>query len=336
MRTILILLSIVIQIVRTEGQDIHFVNHDIGKMLLNPSYAGKNDKDLMAGMLYRDQWTEMGKLYRTYSLAGEMLLPARSSTSGNLAVGLWIDRDNAGLVRLSTNQVGLSVAYHALLNQTNKFSGGIYVGLLNQHLDESNMQWGSQYNGVYYDASLPSNENLGTQSFTRPDVGAGLSYMFNNRKQKGEGVMVQGGFSMYHLNKPDMSYTASGTDHLHVRKVFHISSMVDIPQSIVTLSPSVLYMLQGSSQELCLSFRGIVDITKSNLKGGNIQKLWAGFHYRNRDAVIAEIGIQSHDVAVTFSYDWTVSGLKAKGVGAFELGVRFVGKVFKTSGSRLL
>ncbi len=336
MRTITVTIIALGLFVHGISQDIHFINQEITKTLLNPSYAGQNEKDLMAGIIYRDQWSEMGKIYKTYSLAGELLLPNQSRRAGTLGVGLWIDRDNAGYVRLGTNQIGFSVAYHAKLNDENTFSGGIYGGILNQHLTEDNMRWDSQYNGVYFDAALSSNENFSSNSFTRPDVGAGLSYMFNNRKQKGEGIMIKAGFSMYHLNKPDMSYTSNGTDRLHVRNVFHITSMIDIPKSIVAVNPSVIFMNQGASKELCMSLRGIFDVTKSNLKGGNIQKLWAGFHYRNKDAVIAEIGIQSYNVAVSFAYDWTISSLKGKGIGAFELGIRFNQELFKSTSNRLL
>lgn len=318
------------------AQDIHFVNQDITKTIYNPSYAGKNDQSMMAGIIYRDQWSEMGKLYKTYSLGGEILLPNQSRQAGNLGLGLWIDRDNAGYVRLGTNQIGLSVAYHAKLNDENVFSGGIYGGILNQHLSQDNMRWDSQYNGIYYDESLSSNETFSANSITKPDVGAGISYTFSNRKQKGEGVSIQAGYAMYHLNKPDMSYTTSGTDKLHTRSVFHLNSIIDIQKTIVAVNPSVLYMQQGKSSELCMSLKGIFDITKSKMKGGNIQKLWAGFHYRNKDAVVAEIGIQSYNVAVSFAYDWTISSLKGKGIGAFEIGLKYQYQLFKSSSNRLL
>ncbi len=318
------------------SQDIHFVNHDITKTLLNPSYAGRNDHSFMAGIIYRDQWSEMGKIYKTYSLASEILIPNQSRNAGTLGLGLWIDRDNAGLVRLGTNQLGISVAYHTKLNEENTFSGGIYGGILNQHLSQENMRWDSQYNGIYYDANLSSNENFANYSLTKPDVGFGINYSLNNRKQKTEGIFLKVGYAMYHLNKPDLSYTSSGTDKLHIRSVFHITSIIDIPKSIVAINPSVLYMKQGSSTELVLSLRGIFDITKSNMKSSNIQKLWAGFNYRNKDAFIAEIGVQSYNVGVSFAYDWTISNLKGKGIGAFELGIKYQYQMFKISSNRLL
>jgi|YNPMSStandDraft_1061717.scaffolds.fasta_scaffold07221_2 type IX secretion system PorP/SprF family membrane protein len=322
--------------INSYAQDIHFVNQDITKTLLNPSYAGRNDQSFMAGIIYRDQWSEMGKLYKTYSLASEMLIPNQTRNAGSLGIGLWLDRDNAGLVRLGTNQVGLSVAYHTKLSEENTFSGGIYGGILNQHLTQDNMRWDSQYNGIYYDANLSSNENFANYSLTKPDVGFGLSYSYNNRKQKSEGILLQTGYSMYHLNKPDMSYTSSGTDKLHIRSVFHINSIIDISKSIVAVNPSVLFMKQGTSTQLAMSLRGIFDITKSNMKASNIQKLWAGFHYRNKDAIIAEIGVQSYNVGVTFAYDWTISSLKGKGIGAFELGIKYQYQMFKISSNRLL
>ncbi|MCX7863347.1 MAG: PorP/SprF family type IX secretion system membrane protein [Bacteroidales bacterium] len=336
MKTKYILIVSLFLSVNFYAQDIHFINQDITKTILNPSYAGKNEQSLMTGIVYRDQWSELGKIYKTYTLAGEILLPNQSRQAGNLGVGLWIDRDNAGYVRLGTNQVGLSIAYHAKLNDQNIFAGGIYGGVLNQHLSQDNMRWDSQYNGIYYDASLSSNETFSAQSITKPDVGAGISYHFSNRKQKGEGISIQTGFAMYHLNKPDLSYTSSGTDKLHTRNVFHLSSIVDISRTIISLNPSVLYMQQGKSTELSLSFKSIFDITKSQMKGGNIQKIWAGFHYRNKDAIIAEIGIQSYNVAFSFAYDWTISSLKGKGIGAFELGLKYQYQLFKMSSNRLL
>lgn len=336
MKTGYIFIAICILITSVNAQDMHFVNQDISKTLLNPSYAGKNDQSFMAGIVYRDQWSEMGKLYKTYSLASEVLIPNKSRNAGSLGIGLWLDRDNAGLVRLGTNQVGLSVAYHAKLNEENTFSGGIYGGILNQHLTQDNMRWDSQYNGTYYDANLSSNENFSDYNITKPDVGFGLNYAFNNRKQKSEGLMVQAGYAMYHLNKPEMSYTSSGSDKLHIRSVVHLNSIIDIPKSIVAVNPCVLFMKQGSSSQLTMSMRGIFDITKSNMKASNIQKLWAGFHYRNKDAIIAEIGVQSYNVGVTFAYDWTISSLKGKGIGAFEIGIKYQYQMFKMSSNRLL
>jgi len=318
------------------AQDIHFVDQEVSKTLLNPSFAGKNEKDFMGGIIYRDQWTELGKLYKTYSFAGELLIPSQTRTAGSLGLGLWIDRDNAGFVRLGTNQLGFSIAYHARLNDENIFSGGIYAGILNQHLTEDNMKWDSQYNGYYYDQNLSSNENISHYSYTKPDVGTGISYSFDNRRTKSEGIKIQLGYAMYHLNKPEMSYTSNSSDKLNIRSVAHLSSIVDIPKSIVSINPVILYMQQGQSTQLRMSLRGIFDITKSSMKGGNIQKIWAGFHYRNKDAVIAEVGIKSYNVGVSFSYDWTISSLKGKGIGAFEIALNYTTQIFKVSSNRLL
>ncbi len=336
MRTIFFNLWFLLLLINSTAQDMHFVNQEITKSFHNPSYVGHNEKDFMIGMIYRDQWSEMEKLYKTYSLFGELLLPNKSRRSGDLGIGLLISRDNAGYVRLGTNQVGLTIAYHTKLNDENSFSGGIYGGILNQHLLQDNMKWDSQYNGIYYDAALSSNENIASYNFTKPDMGAGLSYTFNNRKQKSDGFLLQAGFSMFHLNKPEMSYTSDGTDKLNIRQVFHLNGIYDIPRSIVAVNPTIVFMSQGPSKELLMSLRGIFDITKSSLKGGNIQKLWAGFNYRIKDAVIAEIGIQSYNVAISFAYDWTISTLKAKGIGAFELGLKYNLSMFKSSSNRLL
>jgi len=337
MKTHIIIVVAILISVQANAQDIHYVNQDLTKTLLNPSYAGINDKDFIAGIIYREQWSQLQKIYRTYSFASELLLNSQNRSGGNIAFGIWYDRDDAGTAQIATNQLGLSVAYHAKIAERQFFSGGIYGGMLNKHLSQDNMQWDSQYNGSYYDGSLSSNEDIRYFSYTKPDVGAGISYMFNNRDQKDFGQMFRVGIAMYHLNKPDMTFTDYEGDELYRNLVMNASGIIDLPHLIVSLNPAFTYMRQGPSHEMLFGVNGIFDVSsKSKLKGGNIQSMWVGMHYRAGDAAIMEIGIKTYDVSVTFSYDWTVSLLKGNGIDAFEIGLKYSKNIFKHTGNRLL
>jgi type IX secretion system PorP/SprF family membrane protein len=338
MKTIKIIISIILLAQIVNSQDLHYVQQDITKTLINPSYAGINSEEFSAGIIYRDQWNQYGQTYKTYGFGGELRLK-NSAFLKNVGIGLWFDRDNAGIMQIATNQLGVSIAYHTKLATQHQFSAGIYAGMLNKTLSNSEMQWESQYNGMYYDANANSNETINKYTQTKPDVGVGGNYKFNNKNNKGYGQIYQLGVSAYHLNKPDMSYTSINVDPLYIRTVINAKSIIDIPGSMVSINPAITYMMQGPSKEMLLSLRGIFDLSKSkNRSESNLQLLWAGVHYRAKDAAVLELGMQTFNVAVSFSYDWTVSSLSFTDnrTGAFEISIKYTKRDSKYKGNSLL
>ena len=168
------------------SQDIHFSNMDYSPMTLNPGLAGAN-YDLQAISNYRTQWNAVpgAAPFSTIAVSADMRLnPNKRQRSGNIALGINFFNDQAGVNRISTNNVALSLAYHLFVGDKSTVGLGLQSGFGQRTLDAANGMWGSQYDGLTYNAALPSGENLGSPSFSFLDAGAGFVYTYGSDESR--------------------------------------------------------------------------------------------------------------------------------------------------------
>ena len=113
-----------------------------------------------------------------------------------------------------------------------------------------------------------------------------------------------------------------------IQKVLYKAfAMYDMPiRGNLFLTPQVFYQRYGNTQELLtqakISF--LLDESKGIFVNGGLGARWG-------DSANILLGVDIKDVKVQFAYDINTSGLTpASGsVGAFELGVSYIGKVYK-------
>lgn len=299
----------------TLSQDIHFSNMDFSPLTLNPGLAGAN-YDLQAISNYRTQWNAVpgAAPFNTIAVSADMRLnPNKRQRSGNLAAGINFFNDQAGVNRISTNNVALSLAYHLFVGDKSTVGLGLQTGFGQRTLDAANGMWGSQYDGFAYNSALPSGENLGTPSFSYLDAGAGVVYTYGSdesRMRANDNIKINAGYAVYHVNRPNFSFTG-GDDNLYMRHSIFANSSIGIGSTNFAIEPGVYTQIQGPSTEILMGSDVRVLINEGSKVTGNIQRtsVAMGVYYRNRDAVVSRIMFNYSGMAIGFSYDFNVSSL---------------------------
>jgi type IX secretion system PorP/SprF family membrane protein len=311
------LIIIVLGIVSTNSfaQDIHFSNMEFSPMTLNPALAGAN-YDLQAISNYRTQWNAVpgAAPFNTIAVSADMRLnPNKRQRSGNLAAGINFFNDQAGVNRISTNNVAISLAYHLFVGDNSTIGLGLQSGFGQRTLDAANGMWGSQYDGIQYNSSLSSGENLGTPSFSYLDAGAGVVYTYGtdeSRMRANDNVRINAGYAVFHVNRPSFSFTG-GDDNLYMRHSLFANASISVGSTNFAIEPGVYTQVQGPSTEILMGSDIRVLLKEGSKVTGNIQRtsVAMGVFYRNRDAVVARAMFNYSGMAIGFSYDFNISSL---------------------------
>lgn len=314
------------------AQDIHFSQFYMNPLQQNPAMAGAV-YGLEANINYKDQWRAIGAPYKTFALGYHMRYEKKRSQNGFLAGGLNFFNDKAGDSKMGTNHGGLTLAYHVKADNYNRIGAGVNVGYFQRSIDYSNLQWATQFDGTAYNSALPGGLAPGQASFTRMDVGAGVSWVYNNtggdiKVTDNHDLNFNAGVAVMHLNRPKFSFV--GTDErLPMKVVVHGNGVISLGESSkMALCPGFMYYRQGPAQEIyvgtLLRYLLSQDSKFTGFKNG--AAMYWGAYLRTRDAVTAKFILEYAGWGFGVSYDFNVSTLQAASNtrGGLELSLRFV------------
>jgi type IX secretion system PorP/SprF family membrane protein len=184
------------------AQDMHFTQFYSSPLYLNPAFAG-SDVCSRVTLAYRNQWPGINKTYRSYLLGMDHLFQEK-----NIGIGLLVGNDVAGSGNLRTTIINPMIAYQARINRELAVRGAIQPGITMRTINFNNLLFGDQ---IGRGGNVPSVE-APTQSRTFFDLGAGI--LMYSRK-------YWGGFSIYHLNRPDESLSGIEGATLPIRYTVH-------------------------------------------------------------------------------------------------------------------
>jgi type IX secretion system PorP/SprF family membrane protein len=312
------------------AQDIHFSQFDETPLELNPANTGVHH-DVRMIVNYKNQWKTVGSPYKTFALSGELKLLKQKKHQ--VGIGILFFNDKAGDANMATTQGNLSLSGIININDKSLVSGGLMAGFTQRSMNTTKLQWGNQYDGMAYNASLSTGEpsSLTSYNYTFADFGAGLQYSYgtnemyisaNNAKKLNIGV------SVFHPHQPAYSYYRDASEKLHMKLVFHGDAAIGIPNSNLVLKPSYIVFVQGSTKEITpgMTFQYILQEASRYTGIKKPAALSLGCYYRVQDAAIAIIKFEYANYAIGFSYDINMSKLKTvtDTRGGFELSLRFI------------
>lgn len=314
--------------VRSYAQDLHFSQYFNSPLLVNPANTGFNpDYDFRVGANYRNQWANVGSPYKTMSAWGDVKVFANRFENGWMGVGGALYKDVAGSGNLSRTSGFASVAYHQMLGYNSLLSGGFSIGFTSKSVDVSKLTLDNQWNGKFFDITIPSNEPFLYSRTSYLDFNVGLNYAYF----ASENVYFNAGVSIMHVNRPRENFLDPTVydDRLFRRYTAFVNSNIKL-QDIWIINPNVYVSKMGNAWETVIGFNANRD-----LSGDGSKQLILGLYYRNQDALIPMAGYEVNDMRFTFSYDATISTLNNfNGTrGAYELSIIKSG-VFPSSGSR--
>ena len=285
------------------AQDLHFSQFFNNPLLTNPANTGFiPDADYRVGASYRNQYSNiMAVPYKTISVYGDAQVFRDKIQTGWLGLGGVILRDVAGTGSLTSTKIYGSIAYHQMLGLSSLLTAGFNVGWANKRVDQNKLTFPDQFDGHFFDGSLPTSVQLVNNSVSYFDMQAGLNYAYFPT----ENIYINAGYSIQHVNEPRETFFADdGSSKLSMRHIGFLNGIFKLNDNVI-INPAAYYTTQAKSSELVAGLNAAY-----NLSGDGSKQIIGGLFYRYRDAVIPTVGLQINNVRFTFSYDVTSSALK--------------------------
>ncbi len=289
------------------AQDPEFTQFYANPIYLNPAMAGSHGCPRI-NLNHRNQWPSLSGTFITNTLSYDQYF---ESIGGGIAISFM--NDMAGKNTLNWNAVNVAYSYHLAVNRKFSFLLGAQAGWNQKFLDWSKLSFGDQidpHSGfVYQTGDLPRgrlNGNWGTRGFF--DASAGIV---------GFSEHFYFGFAAKHLNTPDQTLILSDEgSKLPMRFTGHMGATIPLGgkskyATPTSLSPNVIYTYQDEFMQLNL---GMI------IKYGAFT---AGAYWREGDAFILLIGVDSGTFKFGYSYDITTSKLTNASGGSHELSMGF-------------
>jgi len=298
------------------AQDLHFSQFFNNPLLTNPANTGFiPDADYRLGASYRNQYSNiMAVPYKTISVYGDAQVFRNKIETGWLGLGGVILHDVAGSGSLASTKIYGSVAYHQMLGLSSLLTAGFNVGWANKRIDQSKLTFPDQFDGHFFDASLPTSAQLLNNNVSYFDMQAGLNYAYFPT----EDIYINAGYSIHHVNQPkETFFEDNGDSRLSMRHIGFINGIFKMNENVI-INPNIYYTTQAKSTELMLGMNAAY-----NLSGDGAKQIIGGLYYRYGDAVIPMVGLEINNIRFTFSYDVTASALKNfnHSLGAAEFNV---------------
>lgn len=333
MKNLFCLIFIILFASSIVAQDIHFSQYNDAPLMTNPSLAGFFDGSHRVSLNYKNQWRSIGNAFNTYAISYDAPVTSTSKgKTGFLALGVNVFNDIAGDVKLSNLIGNLNIAYHLRLSDEQMLSAGLYGGFGQRSIDQNSMQWDSQYDGTSgFDGTLPSNETFNFQSFGYADFGFGMNWSLvhnSTNMTSNNGLKVNAGFSVSHVNKPSFEFFSSSKESLDMRITAHAKALIEISGTNTAIMPTILTQFQGSQKEIVPGMMARYTLREQSKYTGFINDAYLSFggYFRTGDAVIAHALIELNDFSIGLSYDINVSKLTnaTNGKGGFEVMLRYI------------
>ncbi len=267
------------------GQDPQFTQFYANPLYLNPAFAGSHGCPRFS-MNYRNEWPSLTGNYVTYSASYDQYF---SNISGGIGVIGMHDQQGQGTIY--TSMIGLIYSYHLKVNRKFTMLFGARAAMFNKFLDWDKLTFGDMIDPrkgfIYETGDVP---RAGSRYFF--DASAGFVGYSKN--------FFFGG-AVHHLNKPNESMI-EGTSKLPMRFTGHVGAEIKLGKqskynNTTSIMPNIIYQYQNGFQELSLG---------TYVKYGVFT---FGAWYRNRDAFILTIGLNTGKFKLGYSYDVTVSKL---------------------------
>lgn len=300
------------------GQDLHFSQFFNNPLLTNPANTGFiPDADYRIGASYRNQYSNiMAVPYKTFSVYGDAQVFRNKIENGWLGLGGVILRDEAGTGSLTSTKIYASVAYHQMLGLSSLLTAGFNVGWANKRIDPSKLTFPDQFDGKFFDATLPTSAQLVNNNINYFDMQAGINYAYFPSKD----IFINAGYSIHHINHPKETFFEKAdidANRIDMRHIGFINGIFKVADNVI-INPNIFYTRQSTASEMVFGLNGAYNLSTDGSK-----QFIAGVYYRYGDAFIPMVGFEINFIRFTFSYDATLSSLKNfnHSYGALEFNV---------------
>jgi len=312
MKKTLLLLTVIASVITAKAQDPHFSQFFSSPLTLNPAFTGKFDGEWRLAANHRDQWPSIPKAYVTTTASLDFgILKNRIPKGDVFGIGISGLSDQSADAALKLNYGSLSLSYHKALDEDgyNTIGAGFQATYSSAMLDFSKLLFEDQLttNGFTKPVS-DEMTNPGPNILNRPnqnyfDFNAGLLYSGSSNGLNNYYL----GMSVYHINRPSMSFFSNGIWNLASRLSFHGGGSFPLNDALM-VNASAIYQMQNKASEV------VFGAALSALLNGdetNPTNVYFGSWMRLNDAIIPYIGVEINGLRIGASYDVNTSSLKS-------------------------
>ncbi len=284
-RQIIIVVLVIFAGQRLLAQDPTFTQFYANPIYLNPAFAGSNNCPRFA-MNYRNEWPNLSGNYVTTSASYDQYV---KNISGG--IGILVTNDQQGKGTIQTSMLGLVYSYHVKVTRKFSLMFGARASWYQKTLDWDKLTFGDMIDPrkgfIYSTGDVPRGGKRGFFDASAGVVGYSKNFFF--------------GFAAHHLNEPNESMII-GNSKLPMRLTGHMGAEIKLGKKSrynngTSIMPNIIYQYQQGFQELCIG-----TYIKHNV-------FTTGIWFRNKDAFIVSLGINSKNFKIGYSYDVTVSKL---------------------------
>ncbi len=312
------------------AQDIHFSQVHEAPLFLSPANTGFFNGYFRAIANYRNQWASMNKAYQTMALSLDGGLFRSKKRPAFMGIGFTIFNDRAGVASLRKTTAQLNMSGLVKLGKKSAMSVGLAGGASGTSANYERLTYESQFNGNYLDPTLSTPGSDLYQTYTSVDVAAGIAYEysgFNRDNDHDDAKFFRIAFGAFHLNRARQEFGPGSNYREPIRLAGSFTSVYDVPDTKVTLTPTMVYQRQGKFEQLMVgTFIKYRMTTGTKITGAKTQNaLGFGVFYRWKDALVPKLTAEFGDYAVGLSYDINISNYRTASnyMGGFEVSLRY-------------
>ncbi len=323
----IIFISLLLFVINTKAQDIHFSQYFANPVSYNPANTGFFKGNFRIGVNHKEQWpwAVKGKYtnYNTSSAYADFtFLDKKFNKLDWAGIGVNFINDQAGDGTLRSNKLYLALAYHKGLDRFHKhyISLGFTFAYINRAINFKELYFNNQWEErVGFVKDKPNFEDLATENFSYFDIGVGIQA----RNVVSPKLKLTYGFTMLHLNTPKETFYEQ-SNQIGLRYLVHFVAEYKMDERF-DLMGSGYYTFQKQAMEGLFGALLSVELQKNNnLKSS---KLLAGVFYRWNDAIAPILGYQYHKTRILVNFDINLSNLSkvSRGDGGVEISIVHVG-----------
>lgn len=288
-----------------KAQDPEFTQFYANPLYLNPALAGSK-RCPRIGLNYRNQWPNLTGSFVTSSASYDQFVDGL-----NGGIGFYAMTDNAANT-LKTTRAAFMYSYKISVSRKFSVNLAAEAAFFQKSVDINKLTFGDMIDprrGFVYQTNdvVPGNAVSGV------DFSAGIL---------GYTEIFYFGAAAHHLTEPNESLLGNQSDQnarLPMKITGHAGAMIPLEggstsynKSKTFISPNILFRQQGTFTQLNVGLY---------LKSG---ALTYGVWYRNKDAFIATIGLETDNFRLGYSYDVTLSKLGIASGGSHEVSLGIV------------
>lgn len=231
----IILLCLISAYAPLSGQDIHYSQFYNAPYVMNPGLTGVFREDARFMLNYRSQWQSVAE-YKTFSVAADMKIWPKQPRDGFFSVALTLNRDQAGLSKLTLVDIGLNGSYTHRLSDNAFLTFGARGAFDQRTFNLSNVLFDRQYDSTkgLADPALSNGESAFNESNLFFSMGAGINLrlqalsnetLVDELKKR---TKLDLGVGFTNLNRPDQSFENASEAKLPIRVSPYLMSVVQL------------------------------------------------------------------------------------------------------------